>query len=145
MNTLSPRAGTSSHTPHTSCQTSSFGFSSIVSGFLLAMLVLISGCVTTSPVDRATKTLTSTVATVDAAMNSYATLVVLGQVSEHDQANVRTLYANYQAAETVAEAALKSTLETHDASGLTLTLETLRAAQLPLLQFLARFTNAPPK
>lgn len=112
---------------------------------MLATLILFSGCVTTSPVDRYAKTLTSTVATVDAAMQSYATLVVLGQVSEHDQANVRTLYTNYQAAEFVAEVALKHTLETHDGSGLTLSLETLRAAQLPLLQFLARFTNSPPK
>ena len=70
---------------------------------------------------------------------------MIGQISERDQANVRTLYANYQAAESVAEVALKHTLETHDASGLTMTLETLRSAQLPLLQFLARFTNAPPK
>ncbi len=144
MNTLSPRSVTASHTPHTSCQASLFGFISIVSGFLLAMLILISGCVTTSPVDRYAKTLTSTVATVDAAMQSFATLVVLGQISEHDQANVRTLYTNYQAAEFVAEVALKHTLETHDGSGLTLSLETLRAAQLPLLQFLARFTTSPP-
>jgi hypothetical protein len=111
----------------------------------LAALILFSGCVTTSPLDRAAKSLASTVAAVDSAMTGYADLVALDLVPVRDQVQVAKLYADYQAAESVAEAALVRAVKSKDAGSLASATAALDAAKLPLLKFLARFTKAPPE
>ncbi len=121
------------------------GAASGLSSCWLAALILFSGCVTTSPLDRAAKSLASTVAAVDSAMTGYADLVALDLVPVRDQVQVAKLYADYQAAESVAEAALVRAVKSKDAGSLASATAALDAAKLPLLKFLARFTKAPPE
>lgn len=118
----------------------------ILSGvaLILATLLLFSGCRSMSPLDVAAKTLTSTVATVDVAMQSYASLVALDVIKVQDQRQVKKLYEDYQAAESVAEVSLLTAIRTGDASSLANFNAALRAAQTPLLTFLARFSTSPP-
>ena len=144
MITFSPRTVLSSHSPHTSPASLLRGLipSAVV---IMAALVLFSGCVTSSPLDRAAKSLAAIVQSVDSAMQGYATAVVLDLVSDHDQAEVKKLYADYQAAEAVAETAITTALKTGDAGGLVAATSALDAAKLPLLKFVARFTTSPPK
>lgn len=111
---------------------------------LLAALFLCS-CRTTSPLDTSAKLLASTVQSVDTAMQGYATAVVLDLVPADDQAKVRKLYGDYQAAVAVAEAAITHAIKTGDAGSLAATSAALTAARDPLLAFLARLTNSPPK
>lgn len=144
MNSISPRAGIGAHFLHTSRQASPGLVSSVVIAAAITTLVLFSGCRSMSPLDVTTRSLVSTVQSVDAAMQSYADLVALGLVSERDQVKVGKLYADYQAAESVAETALLNALKTRDAGSLAAATAALDAAKLPLLQFLARFTTSPP-
>lgn len=148
MKPLSPRTVTSSHAPHTS----PLRFLGLIPSaaqrtallILLPALVLISGCTTTTT-DRAAKFLASTVQSVDSGMQGYATAVALGVVSAHDQSAVRTLYADYQAAEALAETAITTAIKTGDAGGLASATAALDASKIKLLAFISRFTTAPPK
>lgn len=110
---------------------------------LLTALAILCGC-TTTPLDRSAKVLTSTVATVDSAMQGYATAVALGAVPVDKQNDVRQLYAQYQTAESIAETAIVAAIKTGDASALEKTSAALIAARDPLLVFLARFNRPPP-
>lgn len=94
-----------------------------------------------SPLDVAARSLASTVTAVDSAMTIYAELVALDRVPVRDQVQVAKLYADYQAAETIAETALIHALKTRDASRLASATSALNAAKLPLLKFLARFVR----
>lgn len=114
-----------------------------ISLLLLAALFL-SGC-TTTPTDHAAKTLAATVQTVDAAMQGYGLAVALNRVSTSDQAQVRQLYENYQAAVELSELAITHALKSGDNSRLETARGFLDEAREPLLLFLARFTTSPPK
>jgi hypothetical protein len=113
-----------------------------ISMLILAALLL-SACRTTSPLDVSAKTLASTVQSVDAAMQGYATAVVLDLVKPDDQAKVRKLYEDYQAAVAVAETAITTAIKTGDAGSLAATSAALTAARDPLLAFLARIPRPP--
>lgn len=98
-----------------------------------------------SPLDVTAKALASTVQSVDVAMQGYATAVVLQLVSDDDQAQVRKLYGDYQAAVFVAETAITTAIKSGDNGRLSAAADALTAARDPLLAFLARFTTSPPK
>jgi hypothetical protein len=111
---------------------------------MMAALVLFSGCRSMTPLDVAARSLVSTVQTVDSAMQGFTTADALGLVSADEQAQVRKLYADYQAAESVAEVAIITAIKSKDAGSLAAAFAALDAAKIPLLQFLARFTTSPP-
>lgn len=109
---------------------------------LVAATFLFSGC--KSALDTNAKILTTTVTSVDVAMKGYAAAVALGAVNTNDQARVRALYSHYQAAESVAEAAIIAAIKTGDSGSLAQTSAALTAAREPLLAYLARFNRPPP-
>lgn len=145
MNTIFPPASVPAPSRHTSPFRFTGLVSSVAAPLLVAATLLFSGCVTTSPLDNSARVLASTVQSVDTAMQGYATAVVLELVSAADQAKVRKLYTDYQAAVVVAETAITHAIKTGDTGSLAATTAALTAARDPLLAFLARFTTSPPK
>ncbi len=71
---------------------------------IIALAVLLTGC-TTLTNDSAGKLLASTAATVDKAMQAWATYVVVAKIDADGQREVKTAYVKYQAAMSVAETA----------------------------------------
>lgn len=109
---------------------------------IAALLFFSAGCATT-PTDRAAKLLASTVQTVDVAMQGYATAVVLDAVPLDDQAKLKKIYADYQAAVALAETAITTAIKSGDAGSLAAATAMLNESRDQLLAFLARFTNSP--
>lgn len=111
---------------------------------MCAALVLISGCRSMSPLDVSAKTLASTVQTVDVAMQGYGLAVAMDRVPLDDQAKLLKIYADYQAAVTLAETAITNAIKSGDAGSLAAATAALDASKFQLLAFIARFTTSPP-
>ncbi len=71
---------------------------------IIALAVLLTGC-TTLTNDSAGKLLASTAATVDKAMQAWATYVVVAKIDAEGQREVKMAYMKYQAAMATAETA----------------------------------------
>ncbi len=78
----------------------------------LVFLMPLTACTTFQ--DTAGKVLTTTAATVDKAMQGWATYVVLNQVPEDKQTTVRAAYAKYQLAMAAAEDAYLAGVQSKD-------------------------------
>lgn len=141
MNTLSPRLVLSTPPPRIIPILSA----AISISLLLMTALFLCSCRSMSPLDVASRSLVSTVQTVDAAVQGFATADALGLVSAADQTEFRKLYADYQAAESVAEVAIITAIKSKDAGSLAAASAALDAAKIPLLKFLARFTTSPPQ
>lgn len=141
MTTFSPRTVTSSQPP----RILNIIRATITISLLMFAALFLFGCASVpAPLDLAARTLTSTVQSVDKAMQGFTLADALGTVSTHDQIECRKLYTDYQAAEAVAEAAITTAIKTGDTGSLAATTAALNAASAPLLKFLARFTTSPP-
>ena len=93
------------------------------------------------------RTLATTVQTVDAAMQGWATYVALGHAGPAQEAQVRAAYAQYQRAEAAAEKAYLVWTKTPDATGLqvwTVAASALRAAQADLLALVNSLSSSSP-
>lgn len=148
MNTL-PAPATSPASPHLTSPSllgliPSAAKSSAPFIIFAALVLILNGCATT-PLDRAAKSLASTVQTVDVAMQGYAVAVALDAVSLDDQAKLKKIYADYQAAVALAETAITNAINSGDAGSLAAATAALDASKFQLLAFLARFTTSPPK
>lgn len=106
---------------------------------VLLILLLAPGCVTQTP----GRVLATTVATVDAAMQGWATWVALGHATSEQELAVRAAYERYQALQHAAEAAYVAAAKTSDPSVFQRASAALTAAQGDLLYLLAKFTPSP--
>lgn len=107
---------------------------------LLLILLLAPGCVTQTP----GRVLATTVQTVDAAMQGWATWVALGHATSEQELAVRGAYDRYQAFQRAAEAAYVAAAKTSDPSVFQRAAAALKAAQDDLLYLLAKFQPTTP-
>ena len=98
--------------------------------------LLFTGCSTTNPAGRL---LASSVQTVDAAMQGWWSYEVLGHATPDQVALARQAYADYQAAEALAEIAYVEFAKTGDESAWQRAADGLRASQGHLLQLIEQF------
>jgi hypothetical protein len=106
----------------------------IIPLFMLALCL--AGCATSG------KLLASTVATVDAAMKSWANLVAAGQTTPAQETAVKDAYETYQAAELIAENSYIAFIKSGDATAWNRSAAALRDSRDALLHLVNRF--APP-
>lgn len=109
--------------------------------FLVALLCVLCasafvGC-KTSQIDTAGQVLATTAVSVDAAMKGWASYVTIsGAATREQQDNVRTLYAHYQSAFSIAQSAYVALATTGDASIWTRAAAALTQSKTALLDYL---------
>lgn len=106
---------------------------------LLAIAALLfTGCHTQ---DVPGRLLTTTVQTVDGAMQGWGSYVALGKATAEQETTVRAAYSKYQSAEAAAEAAYVASAKTGDASVWQRASDALRASQGALITLVNQFTQ----
>lgn len=98
---------------------------------IYAALALLIGCATFK--STASKFLASTAQTVDATMQGWALLVVSGQTTPEQEANVKGIYQQYQRSMLIASNAWEVTIATGDKTGWIVASNTVYQQKLGLL------------
>lgn len=106
----------------------------IVSLLLGLAIVGMSGCAATPQ-----KVLVTTVQTVDAAMQGWATWVALGHANVEKEQAVKAAYVKYQLAESVAENALIASMKSGDNSAWKLASQALTEQRTQLVALIEMF------
>ena len=102
-----------------------------------ALMVSLLGCATLQ--SNSAKTLATTAQTVDAAMQGWASWVVLDQATDEQEAKVRAAYTKYQLAMGVARNAYTISTKTGDTTAWKAAAEALLASKNDLLNLVAEF------